>query len=232
MLHRLLSLFSAADWSALALFLCGWIGYGYFADHAPRSISGLRGVTHRHREAWGREMAFRENRIVDASLIGNLMNSVSFYANTTIYIIAGLMAIAGTLDRLVTFAEDLPFARETTRQILEAKLFLLIGVFVFAYFKFTWSLRQFNFLSILVGSTPAHDRSDAVLQAQAERFAILNTLAGDEFNGGIRAYYFGFAALAWFAHPGLFAAMTVAILLILYRRDFRSKTRRALDMSR
>ena len=231
MLHRLLSLFSLADWFALALFLLGWIGYGYFADHAPRSISGLRGVTHRHRGAWGREMAYRENRIVDASLIGNLMNSVSFYASTTIYIIAGLMAIAGTLDRLVTFTEDLPFARETTREILEAKLFLLIGIFVFAYFKFTWSLRQFNFLSILIGSTPAPDHPKAVLEAHTERFAVINTLAGDEFNRGIRAYYFGFAALAWFAHPWLFTVMTVAILLVLYRRDFRSKTRRALDMS-
>ena len=231
MLQRLLALFSAADWFALGLFLVGWLGYNYYADRATRSARGLRGVTHRHREQWAQQMVHRENRITDASLIGNLMSSVSFYANTTIYIIAGLMAIAGTLDRLVTFTEDLPFARETTREILEAKLFLLIGIFVFAYFKFTWSLRQFNFLSILIGSTPAPDHPKAVLEAHAERFAVINTLAGDEFNRGIRAYYFGFAALAWFAHPWLFTVMTVAILLVLYRRDFRSKTRRALDMS-
>jgi len=50
-----------------------------------------------------------------------------------------------------------------------------------------------------------------VLQTYAERFAVVNTLAGDEFNRGIRAYYFGFAALAWFAHPALFMALTVTI---------------------
>ena len=92
--------------------------------------------------------------MVDAGLTGNLMQSVSFYANTTIYIIAGLIAIAGTLDRLISITGDLPFARVQTREIIEAKLFLLIGIFIFAYFKFTWALRQYNFLSILIGSAP------------------------------------------------------------------------------
>ena len=64
--------------------------------------------------------------------------------------------------------------------------------------------------------------------AHALRFGTVNTLAGDEFNRGIRAYYFGFAALGWFVHPALFAALTTLILLILWRRDFRSRTLRAL----
>jgi uncharacterized membrane protein len=169
-------------------------------------------------------MVHRENRITDASLIGNLMTSVSFYANTTIYIIAGLMAVAGTLDRLISFTEELPFARVDTREMLEAKLFLLIGIFVFAYFKFTWSLRQFNFLSILIGGAPRHDQPESVLEPYATRFAMVNTLAGDEFNRGIRAYYFGFAALAWFVSPAIAIGATLLILAVLYRRDFRSQT--------
>jgi uncharacterized membrane protein len=101
-------------------------------------------------------------------------------------------------------------------------------VFIFAYFKFTWCLRQFNFLSILIGSAPDRQAPGAVLDAHALRFGTVNTLAGDEFNRGIRAYYFGFAALGWFVHPALFAALTTLILLILWRRDFRSRTLRAL----
>ena len=138
-------------------------------------------------------MTERENRITDASLIGDLKASVSFYANTTIYIIAGLIAVAGTLERVVSFTEDLPFARQTSREVLEAKMFVLIGIFIFAYFKFTWSLRQFNFLSILLGATPPKGSASDVLERAAERFALMSSLAGDEFNRGIRAYYFGFA---------------------------------------
>lgn len=56
----------------------------------------------------------------------------------------------------------------------------------------------------------------------------MNSLAGDEFNRGIRSYYFGFAALGWFVHPGFFAAMTLLVLVVLWRRDFRSHTLHAL----
>jgi uncharacterized membrane protein len=157
------------------------------------------------------------------------MTSGSFYANTTIYIIAGLIAVAGTLDKLMSFTEDLPFARVQSKELVEAKVFLLVGVFIFAYFKFTWALRQFNFLSILIGSAPDRDAAVEVLDRHAERSGTINSLAGDEFNRGIRAYYFGFAALAWFVSPLMLMALTVVILLVLYRRDFRSHTLRALE---
>jgi uncharacterized membrane protein len=228
MLQRVLQVMSMADWIALGVFLLGWMGYSHHADHTRRSAHGLRGVTYAHRLAWGRAMAQRENRITDAALIGNLMNSVSFYANTTIYIIAGLIAVAGTLDKLVSFTEELPFARTATREIIELKVFLLIGIFIYAYFKFTWSLRQFNFLSILLGATPPATAPPETLASHAERFGILNALSGDEFNDGIRAYYFGFAALGWFAHPALLVSATLGVILVLYRRDFHSRTFAAL----
>jgi uncharacterized membrane protein len=228
MLQRIMGFLSAADVAAVLYFLMGWAAYGYHADRAAGAARGLRGITHQHRLEWGRQMVRRENRIVDSALTGNLMNSVSFYANTTIYIIAGLIAIAGTLDRIVSIAEDLPFARIQSKEAIEAKLLLLTAVFIFAYFKFTWCLRQFNFLSILIGSAPDRQAPGDVLDAHALRFGTVNTLAGDEFNRGIRAYYFGFAALGWFVHPALFAALTTLILLILWRRDFRSRTLRAL----
>jgi uncharacterized membrane protein len=224
MVDRFVTLFSAADWLALAVFVVGWIGYSHFADRAARSERGLRGVTSRLRGEWGRQMVMRENRISDAALTGNLMTSVSFYANTTIYIIAGLIAVAGTLDQLIKFTEDLPFAKQQTKSILEAKLFLMIAIFIFAYFKFTWALRQYNFLSILIGSAPPANESESTLESHATRFAALSTLSGDEFNRGIRAYYFGFAALAWFVSPIVFMTFTALILGVLYRRDFRSAT--------
>jgi uncharacterized membrane protein len=220
----MVALLTTADWAAVAVFLVGWFGYSWYADRAARSERGLRGVTARARLDWARQMVVRENRITDAALTGNLMTSVSFYANTTIYIIAGLIAVAGTLDQLMSFTRDLPFAKQTTKAILEAKLFLMITIFVFAYFKFTWALRQYNFLSILIGAAPDREGPADALEGHAQKFARLSTLAGDEFNGGIRAYYFGFAALGWFASPTLFAGATLLILAVLWRRDFHSRT--------
>ena len=213
------------DWSALSWFLFCWIGYVFFAERGPHARENLVGQGHAYRLQWARRLLEREVRITDASLIGNLMNSVSFYANTTIYIIAGLFAVLGTLDKVVSVTADFPFAREVTRDLLELKLLLLSGVFVVAYFKFTWSLRQFNLLSILVGAAPTGScDTDPELEASARRMAAVNSYAGDDFNRGIRAYYFGLAALTWLVGPGLFLVVTSIIVVVLYRRDYHSET--------
>jgi uncharacterized membrane protein len=229
MLKTLISQTSTFDWLALFCFISCWAGYAWFAEHGEHARHGLVGLGHKHRLEWARRLLERETRIVDASLIGNLMSSVSFYANTTIYIIAGIFAVLGTLDKWATVAADLPFGHAASRDLLELKLLLLSGTFVFAYFKFTWSLRQFNLLSILVGAAPTGSTLDPAIERYAQKIAAVNTDAGDEFNRGIRAYYFGLAALTWIINPLLFITLTTAIIIVLYRRDFASSTRRALD---
>ena len=226
MLSSVFAVISYADTAALAWFLIVWFGYGWLSEHSRWARRGLADVGDRHRLAWAWQMLRREVRMPDAALVGNLMQSVSFYANTTIYIIAGVLALLGTLDQVISFTEDLPFARETSRALWEIKLVLLFGVFVFAYFKFTWALRQFNLLSILIGGTPVFKEGDGPdsqqAQVAARRLGRVNSLAGDEFNRGIRAYYFGLAAVAWFVQPWIFIAMTTLIAVVLYRRDFMS----------
>jgi uncharacterized membrane protein len=223
--HGPLAHLTLLDWSALSWFIVCWVGYVFFAERGPHAQENLVGQGHAYRLLWARRLLEREVRITDASLIGNLMNSVSFYANTTIYIIAGLFAVLGTLDKVVSVAADFPFAREVSRDLLELKLLLLFGVFVVAYFKFTWSLRQFNLLSIMVGAAPTgRCDSDSEIEAYARRMAAVNSFAGDDFNRGIRAYYFGLAALTWLVSPGLFLMVTTVVVAVLYRRDYSSET--------
>jgi uncharacterized membrane protein len=229
MFAKLLEGFAPIDWIALVIFFAGWLTYGLYADHRARGASGLRGTTDRYRNAWGRQMAHRENRIVDSSLIGNLVQSVSFYASTTTYVIAGLIAVAGTIDRLMVVTAELPFGHAVAREVVEVKVVMLAAIFIFAYFKFTWSLRQFNYLSILIGAAPGPGAPEAELEQCAQKFSLLSTLAGDDFNRGIRAYYFGFAAGTWFISAHHFIAFTLVILIVLWRRDFHSAALRALS---
>jgi len=69
-----------------------------------------KAITHEYRLMWAMETSTRDIPVACASLVNNLMQSVSFYASTTIYIIAGLIAVIGTIDRLEVFTADLPFA--------------------------------------------------------------------------------------------------------------------------
>jgi uncharacterized membrane protein len=228
MIAKLVEGFAPIDWIALAVYVVGWLVYGYYADHLTRRAHGLRAATDRYRLAWGRQMVVRENRIVDSSLIGNLVQSVSFYASTTTYVIAGLIAVAGAIDRLMVVTAELPFGHAAVREVVEVKAVMLLAIFIFAYFKFTWSLRQFNYLSILVGAAPGPGASTDELERFAQKFSWLNSHAGDDFNRGIRAYYFGFAAGTWFISAYHFIAFTLVILFVLWRRDFQSAALRVL----
>lgn len=225
-----LAKFSWLDWFGLAWFILCWAGYERIVERGWRGYVTLLEETHRLRLAWARQMLVRENRIVDVGLVGNLVHSVSFYANTSIYIIAGLFATLGALDRLMETAADLPFAHAISREALELKLLMLIAVFVVAYFKFTWSLREFNVLSMIMGAVPPRESDPGELELFAQRTAAVNTCAGDDFNRGLRAYYFGMAILAWMIMPSLFLIATTVIIVVLARREFDSEVVRALRL--
>ncbi len=219
--------FALIDWLGLGWFLACWAGYEQVVERGWSGRTTLHAKTHELRLAWGRVMVRRNPRITDAALIANLLPSLSFYANTTIYIIAALFAALGTLDQLVTMASELPFSRGLSREATELKLLILLGVFVVAYFKFTWSLRQFNLLSITLGGVP-QEASDEEFELNARKFAGVNSCAGNDFNRGLRAYYFGMAVMAWMVSAWLFIVSTVIVVVVLARREFYSPVLRAL----
>lgn len=213
---------SAVDWLSLAIFFACWAGYGWYSEHSRRGAAGLIGATQAYRLRWAYRLLERDIRVMDSTLIGNLVTSVSFYANTTIYIIAGLVAALGASDKLINITADLPFGGAGNRELLEIKLMLVLASFVFAYFKFTWSLREFNLYSILVGAAPQGKAGEPGIDDYACRLAGANNLAGDDFNRGIRAYYFGLAASGWLLNPWALGLLAIVVLVVLFQRDYRS----------
>lgn len=223
-LNRFLAAIPRLDWLALAWFALCWVGYTAYSSYGRRSHQSLMRGTDRLRTVWMERMLEREVRIVDSALLGTLMHSVSFFASTTILIIGSLIAALGAIDREIALTADLGFLVAASRETWTLKLFSLIAVFIYAFFELTWSLRQFNRCAILIGAAPLPDQTDAAgRQAWARRLGRLNTLAGDDFNLGLRAYYFGMALLAWFIHPVAFAVASVWVVLVLYRREFSSE---------
>ncbi len=212
------------DVAAVVWFFAWWIGYTQYAQHRSQTFVGLMGVMAGYRREWWMRIIEREVRIVDTSIIATLSNSATFFASTTLLILGGLLALLGTTDKVVAVVSGLPFKPRTSSELWEVKILLLVGIFVYAFFKFTWSLRQHNFSSILVGAAPKvpeHPESEADFIARA---AALSSSAADTFNQGLRAYYFGLAALTWFVNAWFFMAVTTWVVFVLYRREFRSET--------
>lgn len=216
------------DIGAFAAFLLMWIGYTFVAEHRAVAEKSLAAVMGRHRFVWMRAMCDRESRVGDTNLIGNLMRSVSFFASATVLILGALVAVIGSGDRVYAVYRELPFADASGLGGFEVKLVLLACLFVYAFFQITWSLRQFNYSCVLMGSAPNVDAAPAQKDEFSKHAARLQALAANSFNRGLRAYYFALAMLAWFIGPEAFISATAIVVAVMYRREFRSKTVKGL----
>ena len=231
-----ISTFLTHNWlnlAALAWFLVCFRGYIFYVKRKSLTTPCLVSVMHMYRQEWMRRVMERENRIADTSAIANLERSVSFFASTTMLILAGLMTVLGSTDKAIDLVADIPFVVMATRQEWELKILLLIVLFIYAFFKFTWSLRQYGFVSVMIGGAPLPEEhvSQQVRQVTADRIAKMASKAANNFNIGLRTYYFSKAVFCWFINPILFMGLATFIVYILYRREFKSSTLHILKMS-
>ena len=229
--------FQIADWVALGFLIVVWHVYGWFADSLPPAGTPLSGsprnlnlAMHRIRKQWMKQMVRREERVIDVILTGHTVNSLAFFASTSMIVIAGLVGTLGGSGSAFRVLESLSFAPATSEFVLQMKIVGLIGMFVIAFYKFTWALRQYNFLCALIGAAPSHESHPT--EAEVDRFADhasrMLSLALTSFNGGIRAFYFAVAWLAWFIHPVAFIATTVLMVAVLYKRQTHSRSQAAV----
>jgi uncharacterized membrane protein len=217
------------EWIAFAFFGLCWIGYGYYSANRDKGEDSLFAATNRMRLQWMREMMGRENRSMDAIIVGNLTRSFTFFASTSMFVLAALVSMLGYRDRVNAVLIEIPFAEISDGAFWQLKIFLLIIIFVYGFFKFTWSMRQYNYVNMFIGGVPDYRERKDEHEAFAQRGAKLTVNAARHFNNGLRAYYFGLAALAWIIHPYLFMIATAWVVRVTHRREFRSATMKILN---
>ena len=224
-MFKVLALLPWIDWAALALFFGSWAGYAHFARQRSGVQHSVLMATNAVRRQWMLQTTYREVRVIDGVVIQSLSTSPSFFASTTILIIGGLLAVLGG-DKANELVRDLPFAARTSTLIFDLKLILLLGIFVYVFFRFTWSMRQYTFGALLVAAAPeaqAFISQGLSREAFADKAGRIVGLAAETFNDGLRGYYFAFAAIGWFFSPVVFMVATVGVVYILYQREFRSE---------
>ena len=225
-LLQYLMLMPLADWLALAWFVAVWVGYAVFARRRAQRSGSLLATTNHYRRLWMLQTTARENRVVDGVVVQNLSTSPSFFASTTILIIGGLLALLGTSDKASEFVREIPFAARTSAFVFDLKLMVLLVIFIYAFFRFTWSMRQYTFGALLIASMPdarVFERGEAKREPFADRAGKVVGLAAETFNDGLRAYYMSFATILWFVSPIAFAVAAAAVVYLLYQREFHSE---------
>jgi uncharacterized membrane protein len=222
---KILTMLPWGDWLAFCAFFGLWAGYAWFARVRGQLDRSLIATTNAYRVKWMLQTTARDPRMLDGLITQNLSHTPSFFSSTTIIIIGGLFALLGTTDKAAELVREIPFAQPTPMLVFEFKVLVLVGIFVYAFFRFSWSMRQYTFVALVIGAMPPPESFDEGLQDRqqvAERAGRLVGAAAETFNDGLRAYYFSFAAMAWFFSPLALVLATALVVLILYGREFRS----------
>jgi len=222
-------LFPPIDLVALACFVGAWTLYAVAVEWTPRGRDTLNAHMDRFREVWMHRMLHREARMVDMQIMAALQNGTAFFASTSLLAIGGALSLLRSTEDILTVMGSLPFTVATSRAEWEAKTIGLVIIFAYAFFKFAWSYRLYNYVAILLGAMPfSEDRETPDALAHVRRTSLLFRSAGQHFNRGQRGFFLALGYLGWFAGPYVLMATTAAVIAVMWRRQFASESQRAV----
>lgn len=212
---------SNLDLLAFGWFVLAWAVHALVVERSDWRTRSLNYRMDLARREWMHQMMSREVRIVDTQIMASLHQGTAFFATTSLFAIGGALALLRSTDEVMDVFRALPFAVQSTRTVWEVKVVGLLVIFVYAFFKFAWSYRLFNYLVIQMGAAPDAKQSKTRAAKEAvERLARMSTVAGRHFNRGQRAIFFALAYLGWFVNGYVFAIATAAVLFVILMRQF------------
>jgi uncharacterized membrane protein len=217
------------DILAVGFFALEWTVYAVTLEHTAYGRDSLSARMHIYREVWIRRMLDREARMVDMQMLASLQNGTAFFASTSLLAVGGGLALLRSTSEALAVLRALPIDLSPSPALWELKCVGLILIFIYAFFKFAWAYRLFNYVAILLGSMPpATKRDTPEAEAHVIRTARLFEAAGRHFNRGQRAFFFALGYLGWFVSPWVLFATTAAVVIVTWRRQFVSSAWRAM----
>jgi uncharacterized membrane protein len=227
--RAIMSILSIPDLIALGFFIVAWGTYAFVIEWTAHGRTGLNARVYAYNETWMRRMQAREQRMVDMQIMTALQNGTAFFASTTLIAIGGALTLLRSTDEILSVMSTIPFADQAGRLTWELKTIGLTVILIYAFFKFAWAYRLYNYVAILLGAMPlAADKDTPAAEAHVQRTARLFTVAGRHFNRGQRAFFFALGYLGWFVGPLVLTATTAAIVIVMWRRQFASDSLQAM----
>src|SRR6187402_887653 len=217
------------DILAVSFFVLEWTVYAITLEHTAYGRDSLSARMNVYREVWVRRMLDREARMVDMQIMGALQNGTAFFASTSLIAVGGALALLRATNEALAVLGALPIDLTPSPALWEIKCVGLILIFVYAFFKFAWSYRLFNYVSILLGAMPPVEQRDtAEAETHVMRTTRLFEAAGRHFNRGQRAFFFALGYLGWFVSPWLLFVTTALVVIVTWRRQFASNAWQAM----
>src|SRR5712664_2216315 len=160
---------------------------------------------------------------------GVAANGTAFFASTSLLAVGGALALLRSTNEALGILGALPINLSPSPALWEIKCVGLILIFVYAFFKYAWAYRLFNYVAILLGAMPpAAQRDTPEGEAHVIRTTGLFEAAGRHFNRGQRAFFFALGYLGWFVSPWVLFVTTALVVIVTWRRQFASDAWRAM----
>ena len=211
------------DILAVGFFILEWTVYAVTLEHSAYGQDSLSARMHVYREIWIRRMLDRHTRMVDTQIMASLQNGTAFFASTSLLAIGGALALLRSTNEALAVLRELPVDLSPSPALWEIKCVGLILIFIYAFFKFAWAYRLFNYVAILLGAMPPAEKRDTPeAEAHVIRTTRLFGAAGRHFNRGQRAFFFALGYLGWFVSPWVLFVTTALVVIVTWRRQFTS----------
>lgn len=215
---------SYLDGAALVFFLAAWGAMNWLVDLSKWREKTLSYAMNEHRRHWMQAMSTRSNRIADTNIINGLQQSNSFFASTALLAVGAGFGLLTAADTIINAFEQSFVHVVIDRSAFYVKVGLLMALYAYAFFKFGWAYRLYNYSGIMLIATPDEDLGGR--EQIAARAAEMNIEAAGQFAHGLRAFFLAIPVLAWFVSAWTFALATLLVIAALLNRQFRSRARR------
>ncbi|WP_026783426.1 DUF599 domain-containing protein [Pleomorphomonas koreensis] len=225
----MINAFSPIDIAAFVWFLAMWFGQAWLTEKSPWAKHSLTHFINIGRHGWVRQASTRDLRMVDTAIVAGLQNGTAFFASTSLLAIGGGFTLLNSVDHAVGVVSALSDLTATDRTAFEYKVIGLLAIYAYAFFKFGWAYRMFNFGSILLGALPPPVQSGTVEMDKAvARASSIIVVAGTNFNRGLRAFFMSIGYLGCFLGPLPLVLSSTFIAVVLARRQFTSNAVKAM----
>ena len=222
-----ISVLTPLDILALVTVFVAWAWMGWWIEHTKGKRKSVTVRMADYRRAWMVQMITREPRIFDATILGGLRQSTSFFASTCIFALGGVLALIGNSERLLGVAQDLTLGAASV-VVWQAKLLVIAVFLTHAFLKFVWANRVFSYCAVVMAAVP-NEVDDPKSLPMAGQAAELNIRAAWNFNRGLRSVYFAIGSLAWLLGAWALLLATAVVIYTLWEREFASHAHKILS---
>ena len=203
-------------------------------EKTAKGRSGLNALMNHYRDEWMERLLARDMRMVDAQVTAALQNGTAFFASTSLIAIGGTLTLLRSTERnLDAWCRCCRSASRHRAELWEVKMMGLAIIFVYAFFKFAWSYRLFNYFAIMVGAAPPPAEKDSARRkpsptarrGYAPMPAAISTAASARSSSRSVISAGSWARCRWRSPPPAF-------VIVMWRRQFASDARKAFVAKR